>query len=128
MGKIVLICVLALVFGFGGSLLGITTFHDSLAGAQGATGLAGAPGPQGDQGLAGTDGTHGRDGARGPRGLPGNPGKPGKPGKAATAPAPASTDLGTKGCSGRSVSVVTGATVTNNNKLRLVKSNLCVVK
>jgi hypothetical protein len=127
MGKIVLICVLALVFGFGGSLLGITTFHDSLAGAQGATGLAGAPGPQGDQGLPGTDGTHGRDGARGPRGLPGNPGKPGKPGKAATAPAPASTDLGTKGCSGRSVSVVTGATVTNN-KLRLVKSNLCVVK
>src|SRR3954454_17910376 len=127
MGKIVLVCVLALLFGFGGSLLGITAFHDSLAGAQGATGLAGAPGPKGDQGLAGTDGTHGRDGARGPRGLPGDTGNPGKPGKAATAPAPASTDLGTKGCSGRSVSVVTGATVTNN-QLRLVKSNLCVVK
>ena len=124
MGKIVLTCVLALVFGFGGSLLGITAFHDSLAGAQGATGLTGAPGPAGDQGLPGTDGkdgADGRDGARGPRGLPG------QPGKAATPAVPASTDLGTTSCSGRSVSVVTSATVTNN-KLKLIKSNLCVVK
>lgn len=124
MGKIVLTCVLALVFGFGGSLLGVTAFHDSLAGAQGATGLTGATGPKGDQGLPGTDGkdgTKGRDGARGPRGVAG------KPGKAATPVAPASTDLGTGSCSGRSVSVVTGATVTNN-KLKLIKSNLCVVK
>jgi hypothetical protein len=120
MGKIVLTCVLALVFGFGGAVLGIAAFHDSLAGTQGATGLTGAPGPRGEPGPAGTDGVDGRNGARGPRGLPG---------KAPKVPKqePVSTDLGTTGCSGRSVSVVTGATVTKNNKLRLIRSDVCVV-
>jgi hypothetical protein len=124
MGKIVLTCVLALVFGFGGAVLGIAAFHDSLAGTQGATGLAGAPGPQGDPGPAGTDGVDGRDGARGPRGLPGKAGKAGKVPKQE----PVSTDLGTSGCTGRAVSVVTGATVTKGNKLRLIRSEICVVE
>ena len=121
MGKIVLTCVLALVFGFGGSVLGMSAFHDSLGGAQGATGLPGAQGAKGDPGPAGVDGTNGRDGAPGPRGPRG------KPGKAAETPTPAATDLGTGSCSGRSVSVVTDAKVTNN-KLRLIKSDVCVVE
>jgi hypothetical protein len=121
MGKIVLTCVLALVFGFGGALLAGTAFHDSLAGSQGATGLTGAPGPEGPAGVDGTDGVDGKPGAQGPRGPAG------KEPKAPKAVEPASADLGTSDCAGRSVQVVTGATVTKGNKLRLIRSDICVV-
>ena len=120
MGKIVLTCVLALVFGFGGALLAVGTFHESLTGPQGATGLAGAPGEQGPAGTDGVDGVDGKPGQQGPRGPAGKAAK-------AVKAEPTPTDLGTSDCSGRSVQVVTDATVTKDNKLRLIRSAVCVV-
>jgi len=121
MGRIVLTCVLALVFGFGGAAGAVTAFHDQLQGEQGPTGLTGSPG------APGRPGTDGADGAPGPRGLTGKPGKPGKPGKdASQAPVPA-TDLGTGSCAGRSVQVVTRAAMSKKQKLRLTTRDLCIV-
>jgi hypothetical protein len=118
MGKIVLSCVLALVFGFGGAAGAVSAFQDQFQGPQGPTGLTGAPGP------AGEDGIDGLDGARGPRGLPG---RPGKPGKAADEPDPPATDLGVGDCAGRSISVVTSAKLDKNKKLQLTHKDVCIV-
>ena len=121
MGKILLTCALALVFGFGGATGAVTAFHTQLQGAQGGTGLTGAPGPQGP---AGTDGTNGADGARGPAGRPGRSGKPGKAAKAAPKPA---TNLGVQGCAGHSVQVITNATLNKAKRLQLTKKDVCIV-
>jgi len=118
MGKIVLTCVLALVFGFGGAVGAVTVMQDSLRGPQGESGLAGPPGPEGP---AGQDGADGVDGARGPSG------KAGKAGKAAEV-TPTILNLGIQGCTGRSVQVVTDVTITADQKLKLTKRNVCVVK
>lgn len=117
MGKIVLTCVLALVFGFGGAAGAVTVFQDSLRGPQGESGLTGPPGPEGP---AGQDGADGVDGARGPAG------KAGKAGKAAKTE-PTVLNLGIQGCTGRSVEVVTDVTVTAAQKIKLTKKNVCVV-
>jgi len=120
MGKTVLTCVLALVFGFGGAVVGVMAFQDSLRGEQGATGLTGAPGPEGPAGQDGADGQDGQDGAAGARGPAGRAAK--------TEPRP--VDLGMDGCSGRSVQVITDVTITQGKapKLRLTKKNVCVVQ
>ena len=118
MGKIVLTCVLALVFGFGGAVGAVTVMQDSLRGPQGDSGLAGPPGPEGPAGQDGADGVDGVDGARGPSG---------KAGKAAKV-TPTILNLGIEGCTGRSVQVVTDVTITTDQKLRLIKRNVCVVK
>ena len=118
MGKIVLTCVLALVFGFGGAVGAVTVMQDSLRGPQGDSGLAGPPGPEGPAGRDGADGVDGADGARGPSG---------KAGKAAKV-TPTVLNLGIEGCTGRSVQVVTDVTITTDQKLRLIKRNVCVVK
>jgi hypothetical protein len=117
MGKIVLTCVLALVFGFGGAAGAVSVFSDQFQGPQGPTGLTGAPGP------AGEDGTDGVDGLRGPRGLPGKAGKPGKAAEAAGQVA----DLGSTDCAGKSISVITSASIDKNQKLNLTKKNVCIV-
>jgi hypothetical protein len=118
MGKILLTCTLALVFGFGGAAGAVTAFGDSLRGPQGETGLAGAPGP------AGTDGTDGVDGTGGARGPAG---RPGRPGRAAPTTAASPVDLGVTGCTGRAVSVITNVTVTKGSKLQLTREDVCVV-
>jgi hypothetical protein len=118
MGKMVLTCVLALVFGFGGAVGAVTVMQDSLRGPQGDSGLAGPPGPEGPAGQDGVDGVDGVDGARGPSG---------KAGKAAKV-TPTVLNLGLEGCTGRSVQVVTDVTITTDQKLRLIKRNVCVVK
>ena len=120
MTKILLTCVLALTFGFGGAAAAGVVFHDSMKGAQGPTGLPGAPGP------AGKDGADGVDGSPGPEGPAGKAGRPGKPGEDATAE-PAVTDLGSTGCAGRSVEVITAATIDKDQKLQLTKKSLCIV-
>lgn len=118
MGKIVLTCVLALVFGFGGAVGALAAFQDQFDGAQGPTGLAGSVGPQGP---AGIDGGNGEDGAVGARG------KAGRPGKAASkAPAPV-TDLGTDGCAGNSVEVITRANLTKKQRLVVETDRVCIV-
>jgi collagen triple helix repeat protein len=118
MGKILLTCVLALVFGFAGAAGAVTVFKGQMKGPQGPTGLTGAPGPAGE---AGRDGLDGKDGERGPRGKPG---KPGKPATKVSVP----TDLGVTGCSGKSVQVISGGTITKNQKLKLTSKNICIVK
>jgi hypothetical protein len=112
---LVLSCVLAVVFGFVGATAAVTVMHDSLRGAQGSTGLPGAPGPAGADGQ---DGVNGAAGARGPAG---------KAGRAAKA-LPTQIDLGVQGCLGQSVEVITDATVTAQQKLKLTKKQVCVVK
>lgn len=121
MGKIVVMCVLALVFGFGGAAGAVTAFHGQLQGQQGATGLTGAPGPQGE---AGRDGVDGHDGRRGPAGRPGRAGKAGKAATNVSMP----TDLGLGNCAGRSMSVVTDVRITKGQKLQLVRKTVCIVK
>jgi hypothetical protein len=120
MTKILLTCVLALTFGFGGAAAAGVVFHDSMKGAQGPTGLPGAPGSPGK------DGADGTDGSPGPAGPAGRTGKPGKAGKDATA-VPAVTDLGSSGCAGKSVQVITAATIDKDQKLQLTKKSLCIV-
>jgi hypothetical protein len=116
MGKIVLTCVLALVFGFGGALGAVAAFHTSLEGPQGPTGLTGAPGPKGPSGLDGADGV---DGVRGPAG---------KAGRAAKATGTKPVNLGSQNCTGRAMQVVTDVTITKTQKLQLTKKNVCVVR
>jgi hypothetical protein len=118
MGKIVLTCVLALVFGFAGAAGAVTVFKSQLAGSQGPTGLTGAPGPQGE---SGADGVDGKDGKPGPRGKPGKPGKAAKNVKLPT-------DIGLTNCSGKSVKVVTGGKMTKTDKLDLTTKTICIVK
>jgi hypothetical protein len=121
MAKILVTCVLALVFGFGGGVGAVTAFNDSLQGPQGPTGLTGAPGPAGADGADGVDGTPGQDGARGVRGPRG------VPGKAADQPAATATDLGSGDCAGSSVTVITSATLVKGKRLRLTKKDVCIV-
>jgi len=119
MGKILLTCVLALVFGFGGAAAAGVAFHDQLQGPQGPTGLTGAPGAKGEQG------------PEGPAGQAGKAGKSAKvvqPAKATSKPSPQVVDLGTQNCTGRSVQVVTDATVTKDQRLELTKKSVCLVK
>jgi hypothetical protein len=118
MGKIVVTCVLALVFGFGGAASAVNAFHEQLRGPQGPTGLTGAPGPQGEAGTDGQDGRDGKDGRQGPRGKPG----PAAPKVAMP------TDLGAANCAGRSMQVVTGVRVGKKQKLFLTKQTVCIVK
>lgn len=121
MGKIVLTCVLALVFGFGGAIGAGVAFHSQLAGPQGPSGLTGTPGAVGPAGADGQDASQGARGAQG------------KPGKAASA-VPAVTDIGTSGCAGTSVEVVTSANLsgsakgTTSQKLGLTTKRICIVK
>ncbi len=118
MGKIVITCVLALVFGFGGAAGAVTAFHSELRGPQGPTGLAGAPGPQGE---AGQDGADGKDGKRGPAGRAG---KAGKAAESVSMP----TDLGLGNCAGKAMQVITDVKIDKNQKLQLVKQTVCIVK
>jgi hypothetical protein len=112
MATLVLVCVLSIVCGFLGALASVSLFHDQLQGPQGATGLTGPPGAQGP---AGVDGADGVDGARGAAG---------KSGRAARAQP---VDLGSNGCSGRSVDVVTDVTITAG-KMHLTKKPVCVTR
>jgi hypothetical protein len=118
MGKIVLTCALALVFGVLGAVAATAVIGSQLRGPQGPTGLAGPPGPTGKAGINGKDGKNGKDGRQG---------KPGKPGKAA-ANVSMPTDLGAAGCAGKAISVVTGGKLTKNNKLQLTTKTVCIVK
>jgi hypothetical protein len=120
MGKILLTCVLALVFGFGGAAAAGVAFHDQLQGPQGPTGLAGAPGPKGDQGP---------EGPQGPAGQAGRAGKAVKvvqPAKATSTPQ--TMNLGTQNCAGTSVQVVTDATITKDQRLQLTRKSVCLAK
>ena len=122
MGKILLTCALALVFGFGGAAAAGVAFHDQMQGPQGPTGLAGAPGPKGDQGP---------EGPQGPAGLAGKAGKSAKvvqPAKATSTTRPQFTGLGTQNCTGKTVQVITDATITQDQRLQLTKKTVCLVK
>jgi len=126
MGKIVLTCVLALVFGFGGAAGAVSVLQDSFLGPQGPTGLTGATGPTGHDGIDGIDGKdgrNGRDGKAGPRGPRGRAGAAGKD----AAPLTQVSDLGTLGCAGRSVSVITDARIVAHQQLRLTRKDVCIV-
>ena len=115
MGKWVSLAVtalIALVFGFLGAFVAVNVAADQLRGPQGATGLAGPPGEQGPAGLDGADGE------TGPRGASGRAGQ-----AARRTP----TNLGTAGCAGRSVSVVTDVTV-KDQKMSLTRKPVCVVR
>jgi hypothetical protein len=119
MMKYVVTCVLALVFGFGGAFAAVAVSQDSLRGPQGESGLVGPPGAKGATGARGADGADGADG------------KAGKAGKAAKAPKaadPVPVNLGVKGCTGQSVQVITDVTITADQKIRLTKKDVCVVK
>jgi hypothetical protein len=116
MGKYVVTCVLALVFGFGGAFAAAAVFQSSLTGPQGESGLTGPPGAKGEPGAPGADGADGADG------------KAGKAGKAAKAADPVPVDLGVQGCTGQSVQVITDVTITADQKIKLTKKNVCVVQ
>jgi len=73
-------------------------------------------GPQGEPGPPGADGVDGADGEPGPRG---------RPGKAARVPTLPALDLGTEGCAGAPVQVVTDVAV-NRQRLQLTKQMVCV--
>ncbi|MGZ4444483.1 MAG: hypothetical protein ACXVXC_15080 [Nocardioidaceae bacterium] len=118
MGKLptlLLTCVVSLVCGSLGALATVTVFQDQLVGPQGPSGLAGAPGKPGPPGVDGADGANG---ARGPRG---------RPGPAAAPVAPQPVNLGSVGCRGRSVDVVTNVTVLGQ-KMQLEKHPVCVTR
>lgn len=119
--SLLLTCVVALVCGFLGAMAAAVAFQSTLTGPQGPTGLAGPPG---EAGPAGQDGVDGRNGRRGPRGSAGEPGKAGRPGKAAEQPT--ALNLGSNGCVGNSVSVVTNVTM-KDNRIQLVRTPICVV-
>lgn len=118
MGKTVLTCVLAVVFGAGGATGAVAALHGQLEGPQGATGLTGAPGPQGPAGRDGTDGKDGKQGAAGKRGPDGQ----------AADNVSMPTDLGLGNCAGRSMQVITDVRITKGQKLQLVKKTVCIVK
>lgn len=115
MGKwasLLVTAVVAVVFGFLGAFAAVHVYADQLRGPQGATGLAGPPGEQGPPGQDGADGDPG------PRGLPG---------KAGRAAQRVTSNLGTTGCAGASVDVVTDVIV-RNQQMNLVKKPVCVVR
>ena len=118
MGKLATLLVtaaIALVCGFLGAFAAVNVFADQLRGPQGASGLAGPPG---EQGPAGQDGADGADG---------EPGPPGPAGKAAQAARQKPTNIGTSGCAGSSVDVVTDVMI-KDQKMSLVKKPVCVVR
>ena len=117
MGKtsnLVLTAVIAVVCGFLGSWGGVAAFQSQLQGPQGPTGLTGAPGEQGPPGVDGADGEPGDRGPRGPRGRSG----------AAAENVP--VDLGTDGCVGSGVEVVTDVRITADQELVLEKEPVCI--
>jgi Collagen triple helix repeat (20 copies) len=118
MSGLLLTCVVALVCGFLGAFAAVTVFQDQLAGPQGPTGLQGLPG---EAGQAGADGRDGEDG------TPGDPGPRGRPGRAAEAADETSVNVGTQNCLGRSVRVVTNASV-RNAQLQLERDTVCLVE
>ncbi|CAN5421257.1 hypothetical protein BH10ACT10_BH10ACT10_17950 [soil metagenome] len=122
MMKYVVTCVLALVFGFGGAFAAVAVSQDSLTGPQGESGLTGPPGDPGATGARGADGSDGADGAAG------KAGRAGKTAKTPKAADPVPVDLGVQGCSGQSVQVITDVTITADQKIKLTKKNVCVVK
>ena len=117
MGKYVVTCVLALVFGFGGAFAAVAVMQDSL---------------------------HGPPGRDGPHRSPRRPGRPrvlaartvptagtarrASAGKAAKAADPVPVDLGVRAATGSPVQVITDVTITAGQKLMLTKRNVCVVK
>ena len=105
--------LVALVFGFIGSLVAVTVQHSSLVGPQGPSGLAGPPGAKGPQGDAGT------------QGLPGTNGANGRNGKSVKR---ASTNLGTANCVGRTQRVVTDVTVDIKKTMHVTKKDVCVTR
>ena len=116
MSNLVVTGIIALVCGFLGALGAVTVFEGQLAGPQGATGLSGPPGEQGPAGVDGRDGVDGQRGPRGPRGRDGD------------AAQDVPVDLGTEGCVGRSVEVVTDVTVNRQQEMQLEKQPLCVAE
>lgn len=114
MGKstnLVLTAVIAVACGFLGSVGGVLAFQSQLQGPQGPTGLRGAPGEQGPPGVDGAEGPPGEPGPRGPRGAP-----------ARNVP----VDLGTSGCVGDAVEVVTDVRINADDELVLEKQPVCV--
>lgn len=112
--NLLLTALIALVCGFLGALGGVAVLHDELVGPQGATGLQGPPGETGPAGSDGADGADGLPGERGPRGRSGR------------AAEEKSVDLGTEGCTGSSVRVVTDVT-TDGDKIAVERETVCVV-
>lgn len=114
MPSLVVTVVVSLLCGFLGALGAVTVFQSQLAGPQGPSGLAGPPGEQGPPGQDGADGV---DGERGPRGASGRAGRDARAG---------SVDLGTTGCRGRAVTVVTDVQI-QDKQMQLEKDSVCVV-
>lgn len=112
--NLLLTALMALVFGFLGALGGIAVLHDELVGPQGQTGLQGLPGETGPPGSDGVDG------------LPGEPGERGQRGKSGAAAEDQPVDLGTDGCAGSSVRVVTDVT-TQGDQVEVERETVCVV-
>jgi hypothetical protein len=110
---LLLTAVVAVVCGFLGAAGGIAVLHDELVGPQGPTGLQGPPGEQGPPGADGADGVDGVDGERGPRGRSGRAAKQ-QP-----------VDLGTEGCAGTSVRVVTDVS-SDGEKIQVERETVCV--
>lgn len=112
--NLLLTALMALVFGFLGALGGIAVLHDELVGPQGQTGLQGLPGEPGPPGADGVDG------------LPGEPGERGQRGKSGAAAEDQPVDLGTDGCAGASVRVVTDVT-SQGDQVEVERDTVCVV-
>ena len=119
MGKIVITCVLALVFGFGGAAGAVTAFHGELQGPQGPTGLTGAPGPQGERGPG-----RRRRQVDGKRGQAGKAGKAGKAADSVSVP----TDLGPRQLRRQVHAGHHRRDDQQGQKLQLSKQNVCIVK
>ena len=114
-------CVVALVCGFLGALIAVTVVQDQLVGPQGQSGLPGIPGEPGPPGADGQDGEDGEPGERGPRG------RPGKTGEAGQAAEEVPLNIGTQGCVGESVQVITDVTL-RGDQLQLQREQVCVVE
>jgi collagen triple helix repeat protein len=111
--NLLLTALIAVVCGFLGALGGIAVLNDELVGPQGPTGLQGLPGEEGPPGADGSDGVDGVDGERGPRGRSGQ------------AAEEQPVDLGTEGCAGTSVRVVTDVS-SDGEKIQVERETVCV--
>jgi hypothetical protein len=121
MGKLPMMLVTvvtAVLFGFLGALGTVTVMAEEIKGEQGPSGLQGPPG---EEGAPGQDGAPGKDGDRGPRG------QRGPSGKDARLPDLPSSDLGTSGCAGSAVSVVTDVRVVDQ-RIQLDRRSVCIVE
>jgi hypothetical protein len=113
---LLLTAVVAVVCGFLGAAGGIAVLHDELVGPQGPTGLQGLPGEQGPPGADGADGVDGVDGADGERGPRGRSGR---------AAEQQPVDLGTEGCAGSAVRVVTDVSG-DGEQIQVERETVCV--